>query len=95
MVKGGGIGDFGGGQLEHPRRWPGANWRGLFPWECRAAQSRQAPPEEAQQPSWGAAKGGTLTTLPHPLLSDHGAYAVESVCIRERTTGGSLRRHSE
>ena len=27
------------------------------PWECRAAQSRQARPEEAQEPSWGTAKG--------------------------------------
>ena len=26
-------------------------------WECRAAQSRQARPEEAQEPRWGAAKG--------------------------------------
>eukprot|EP00964_Phaeocystis_antarctica_P078999 scaffold49166_cov58-Phaeocystis_antarctica.AAC.1 len=25
-------------------------------WECRAAQSRQARPGEAQEPSWGAAK---------------------------------------
>ena len=31
--------------------------------ECRAAQSRQARPEEAQEPSWGTAKGGTLTML--------------------------------
>ena len=28
------------------------------PWECRAAQSRQARPEEAWDPSWGAAKEG-------------------------------------
>ena len=44
------------------RRWRGGwgQWRGLFPWECQAAQSRQARPEEAQQPSWGAAKGGPL-----------------------------------
>ena len=26
-------------------------------WECRAAQSHQARPEEAQEPSWGTAKG--------------------------------------
>ena len=31
---------------------------GLAPsWECRADQSRQAHPEEAQEPSWGAARG--------------------------------------
>ena len=34
-------------------------------WECRAVQSRQARPEEAQGASWGPAKGGTLTMLPH------------------------------
>ena len=27
------------------------------PWECRAAQYRQVRPEEAQEPSWGTAKG--------------------------------------
>ena len=37
-------------------------------WECRAAQSRQARPEEAQELSWGAAKAGTLTMLRHPQL---------------------------
>ena len=26
-------------------------------WESRAAQSRQARPEKAQEPSWGSAKG--------------------------------------
>ena len=30
---------------------------GASPWECRAAQSRQARPKEAQQPSSGTAKG--------------------------------------
>ena len=34
-------------------------------WAYQAAQGRQARPEEAQEPSWGAAKRGTLTTLPH------------------------------
>ena len=27
------------------------------PWERQAAQSHQARPEEAQEPSWGTAKG--------------------------------------
>ena len=27
-------------------------------WECRAAQSRQARPEEAQEPSWGSHRQG-------------------------------------
>ena len=27
------------------------------PWECQAARGRQARPEEAQEPGWGAAKG--------------------------------------
>eukprot|EP00964_Phaeocystis_antarctica_P122394 scaffold86053_cov47-Phaeocystis_antarctica.AAC.4 len=29
------------------------------PWERRASQSCQARPEEAQEPSWGSARGGT------------------------------------
>ena len=35
--------------------WAPTSW--VSPWECRAAQSRQAYPEEAQEPSWGTAKG--------------------------------------
>eukprot|EP00964_Phaeocystis_antarctica_P013141 scaffold7206_cov57-Phaeocystis_antarctica.AAC.2 len=38
----------------------GSGWAPRGPassWECRAAQSRQARPEEAQEPSWGTAKG--------------------------------------
>eukprot|EP00964_Phaeocystis_antarctica_P013597 scaffold7457_cov62-Phaeocystis_antarctica.AAC.2 len=37
----------------------GSDWalRGpASPWECRAAQSRQECPEEAQEPSWGTAQ---------------------------------------
>ena len=51
------MGGFGGGYLEHPRQWLGARWTGrpLY-WEYRAAQSRQARPEEAQEPSWGTAQ---------------------------------------
>ena len=30
MVKGHGIGDFGGGELEHPRQWLGAQRADLF-----------------------------------------------------------------
>ena len=30
----------------------------VSPWECRATLSHQARPEEAQEPSWGTAKGG-------------------------------------
>ena len=30
MVKGGEIGGFGGGWLEHPRQWLGTQWAGLF-----------------------------------------------------------------
>ena len=51
------IGGFGSGSLEQPRQWPGAQWAGRFPWECRASQSRQACPEEARGPSGGTAKG--------------------------------------
>ena len=56
MVKGGGIGSFGGGSLEHPRQWLAAQWLGLFLGVYRAAQSRQVRLDEAQEPSWGTAK---------------------------------------
>ena len=41
-------------------------------WECRAARSRQARPEEAQEPSWGSAKGlakegAALNVLPREV----------------------------
>ena len=39
-------------------------------WECQAAQSRQACPEEAQQPSWGTAEGGGL--WPRCVAAQHG-----------------------
>ena len=45
-----------GGSLEHPRRWLGAQWPGLCPGECHAAQSAQA----------GSAMGGTLSVLEVP-----------------------------
>ena len=62
MVKGGEIGGFGGGSLEHPRQRLGAKWVGLC-LECRAAWSRQARPGEALEPSWGTAKRASLTVL--------------------------------
>ena len=54
MVKGGDIGGFAGSSTR------GSGWAPSGPassWECRAAQSCQARSEEAQEPSWGAAKG--------------------------------------
>ena len=64
MAKGGGIGGVGGGALEQPRQWTARPvGQPLYPWECRAALSRQARPEEAQEPSWGDAKATTLTML--------------------------------
>ena len=56
--------------LEHPPEavtgTPVAGPRNL--WESRAALNRQARPEEAQEPSWGTAKGCTQTmpSRPHP-----------------------------
>ena len=43
-----------------------------FSWECRAAQSHQARPEEAQEPSWGTAKAGALTMLSYRHWSTYG-----------------------
>ena len=43
--------------------WAPSGWASL--WECRAAQSRQARPEEAQEPSWGGGTDkGSPTLLP-------------------------------
>ena len=55
---------FGGGALEHPRQWLGAQWPGFSRWECCTAESRQARPEEAQQPKPGTAEGYILAMLP-------------------------------
>ena len=61
-AKGGGIVDFEGGSLAHPRdlsRRP----VGRSPLECRAAQSRQARPEGAQGWNSGTARrrGGVVS----------------------------------
>ena len=66
------TGDSGGGDLEHPRQWLGAQWPSLSPWAHCAVQSRQARPEQAQEPSSGTGKWGRLTMLPHAkaLLGD-------------------------
>ena len=56
IAKGGEIDSFGGGYLEHPRQWQGAQ-RLASSSECRAGLSHQAHPEEAQEPSPGTAKG--------------------------------------
>ena len=58
--KASGIGDFGGGSFEHPWQWPGAPGPGLSARECRSAQSRQARPEAAREPSSGTAEVGAL-----------------------------------
>ena len=68
------IGGFGGGELEQPRGHGGApsglyraaQWAGLSSCEYRAAQSRQARPEEAQEHLGAGAEllrcqGGTST----------------------------------
>ena len=47
MVKGGGIGGFGGGWLEHLRQWLGAKGPVLSPWAYRSSRSCQARREEA------------------------------------------------
>ena len=40
-VEGSYIGDFGGSWLEHTRRWPGAQWPGLF---VGSVSSQPEPP---------------------------------------------------
>ena len=55
-IEGGGIEDLGGGSLELLRPWAGRPVAWASPWERRAARSRQARPEEPQEPSCGAAE---------------------------------------
>ena len=47
-------------------------------WEYRAAQSRQARPEEAQEPSWGTAKGGGHFDHAAPHAADQVLACIES-----------------
>ena len=54
---GGGVGSCGGGALRQPRPWLGGQWAGLPPCiplrgiaGCRAAESREARPSQAQEP---------------------------------------------
>ena len=50
---------------------------GLSAWECEAAQSRQARPAEAQELSWGTAKGGDLAN--HAVLPSS-SHSLKSFC---------------
>ena len=38
-------------------------------WECRAAQSCQVRPGEAQEPSWGTAKAGSSTMVAKGVIN--------------------------
>ena len=44
------MGGFGGGSLEHPRQWLGAQWAGLALGVPSYPEPREERPEEAQQP---------------------------------------------
>ena len=72
----------------------GSGWAPSGPassWECRAAQSRQARPEEAQEPSWGAAKAGTLSTS----TTRRCRAALEHLVARPGAVGQVPRRAGE
>ena len=60
-AKHGETGDLGGSSLDPP---PEVVPRGLSPWERQAAQSRQARPEEAREPTSGTANGRRLSMPP-------------------------------
>ena len=66
----------------------------VFSWECRAAQSRQARPEEAQGPSWGPTKGGTKgRTLIMLMHARDGTGAVARQPEAHRTRLGEHLAH--
>ena len=67
-------------------------------WECRAAQSHPARPEEAllQGPSWGTAKGRALSVLSHLAMARgwygvpcEGARGQAALCLRYVQPAGS------
>ena len=63
MLNGGETGGFGGGSLEQPRRWLGAQWAGLF----LGVPSCPGPPGAplgGAGAELGRCPGGTLTMLP-------------------------------
>ena len=49
MVRGGGIGGFGGVWLEHLRQWLGMQWPGLSPWVSWALPSGHFDPAAARR----------------------------------------------
>ena len=55
------------------------------PWECRATQSRQARPEEAQEPSWGAATKGAKFDGAAPQSDQAQAALAARAAARRRT----------
>ena len=61
-------------------------------WECRTAQSHQARPEEAQEPSWGTAKGDALTML---ALHRRGQLVHREVYRAERRQRAGLERRGQ
>ena len=54
------------------------------PWECRAAQYRQVRPEEAQEPSWGTAKGALFERAGVREGALHRAHDLARVRVRVR-----------
>ena len=71
----------------------GSGWAPSGPassWECRAARTRQARPEKAQEPSWGTAQAGTLT-----LLADYGVELNQGLLVRVLAEGASVHPDGE
>eukprot|EP00964_Phaeocystis_antarctica_P090856 scaffold58190_cov64-Phaeocystis_antarctica.AAC.2 len=98
MVKGGEIGDFGGGSLEHPRQWLGAQWPDL----TLGVPSCPEPPGAplgGTGAELGHCQGGTLTMLRHwqarhvHRLRGHGGAARDRGRGRAERARGHLRGH--
>ena len=61
------MGGFGGGKLEHPRRWLGAQWTGLSPWSAEPARAvKRALRRRRSRAGALPSQGATLTMLPRP-----------------------------
>eukprot|EP00964_Phaeocystis_antarctica_P059710 scaffold35485_cov76-Phaeocystis_antarctica.AAC.8 len=70
MVKGGGIGGFGVGQLEHPRRWLGAQWAGLSRGSAEPARAARRALRRHRSRA-GALPGGHFDHAALPASRSH------------------------
>eukprot|EP00964_Phaeocystis_antarctica_P136642 scaffold101094_cov32-Phaeocystis_antarctica.AAC.1 len=65
MVRGGGIGGCGGGWLEHPRQWRGAQWAGLSSGSVEPPRAARRAPRRRRRRPRALPRGPTLAMPLH------------------------------